>query len=972
MNIRSYVFFALLFTLSNQGAWADVFPDVLVVRFAKDSKLNAQWHEQQRKGALKGLADIVGDHTTWPFVSDAVLTCIESAITTRQLRSRNTILAVPPARPAYTACKVLTDLCVIKLNSSASSSIIAGKLTSHPDIVYAEAMPQYTIDGLPNDPLSVDQYHLVRTHAVDAWDLLTPGAEPIVVGIVDTGIDTAHVDLQDQFWRNPGETGMDSLGRDKRSNKVDDDKNGFVDDWYGWDFVGPDGISADNNPLPGNNHGTHVGGLVGALVNNNVGVAGMSPFVKLLPIKVGRDSPASRSVEKSGDGILYAAAMGARVVNCSFGSSSPSFADLDVVQAATELGALVVAAAGNASSEQAFYPAAHQPTLSVAATDETDRRVFFSNFHHTVDISAPGVNILSTVPDNKYLSQDGTSMASPIVAGVAAMTLYAKPNLTPESLRALLKATATNIDSVNISFVGLLGSGRLDALAAISASSARYADVIDVQFVDDNHDSLLVNGESVSITCRLHNILAPLNNARITITPAPSDFEPIIDVSASDVGAVATSDTATPVNAFRLQIPDDAPLNGELKLLVWIWDTDTLVGRQLITYTVNPSYRTLHENNIAVTITTSGNLGYNDYPDNTQGVGLTWMNGPSLLFESGLLIGTEPSFLPNVVRGADPNFKDNGFAGHGTVTIQRDVLPECFSATATFADSVDRFPVGLSVKETVFEGTADSVANSVVVAFDITNTTNITHKNVNASLFFDWDLGASGAEDGVAWDNNRGFAVVQNVEDLSIPTVGVAMVSPLPLNITAIDNGGGGGVPSIYDGFIRAEKWFTMSRGKLRTNSSLGDVSLMIGGGPFSLAPSETRQIVFCISVGKTLEDVTRYMNSARLYASTLGLQSVPYVPTAPQDHIESIANGPVYSPDQPITVRFALANLGPAELSVVDLLGRTVRLSVLESELAAGTYERTFAMPDGVPGVYFIVLRTATTQDAIPIQLLR
>ncbi|MCO6465786.1 MAG: T9SS type A sorting domain-containing protein, partial [Bradyrhizobiaceae bacterium] len=89
-------------------------------------------------------------------------------------------------------------------------------------------------------------------------------------------------------------------------------------------------------------------------------------------------------------------------------------------------------------------------------------------------------------------------------------------------------------------------------------------------------------------------------------------------------------------------------------------------------------------------------------------------------------------------------------------------------------------------------------------------------------------------------------------------------------------------------------------------------------------------------------------------------------------DHIESIANGPVYSPDQPITVRFALANLGPAELSVVDLLGRTVSLSVLESELAAGTYERTFAMPDGVPGVYFIVLRTATTQDAIPIQLLR
>lgn len=965
-------FFAVLVCclVCSAGAWAGVVPNTVVVKFSVQSELLNVWLANHRSGSIPEFRPLLGAHNTSGYISDNVLTAVSRRIQVLSVNNRLSIRREPNTQLPNT--RNLLAICVVTYQASIPPAVAAAKLSSLPGIQFAEPLAAEEIVGIPNDPLSGEQYHLSLTRATSAWDLLAPGAEPILVGIVDTGLDTAHVDLSGQLWHNQGESGPDMFGRDKRYNRVDDDENGFVDDWFGWDFVGADGNSPDNTPLPGNNHGTHVAGLVGAVINNNIGVAGMAQYVKLLPVKVGRDSPTARSVERSGDAILYAASLGARIINCSFGSSTPSFASLEVITTATQLGALVVAAAGNSSSNQAFYPAAHPPALSVAATDETDRRVFFSNFHPTVDVSAPGVNILSTMPGNTYQIQDGTSMASPIVAGCAALVAYAHPELTASQLHSAIKANAVNIDSLNISYAGQLGTGRIDALSSVELRNPRLAELVDVRFVDADSNNVIVGGERVEILCSVHNLLKDLTNVRLTIAPAPSNFQPIIDVNASDVGAIPSDSTVKAANAFTLRIPNTVDLNADLALTVTIWENDTVVANQLINHTVNPSYRTLHENSIAVTITSSGNIGFNDYPGNTQGDGLRWNDSRSLLFESGLLVGTEPTFLPNVVRGADASIRDNSFRGYGIVDINYDSIPNGARATATFTDDADQYPLGIAVKKNAYESTDDSLYNTVIVTYDITNTTNHIINRAFCSLFFDWDIGDAGTSDGVAWDNARGFAVVQNTSDLTLPTVGVSLLSGYALNIAAIDNQGGGGIPSIYDGFLRSEKWYTMSRGKLRTNSSVTDVSLMIGAGPINLEPRETKQIAFAISVGQNLENVTRYMNSARLYAASIGLNAVPYQPAASADRIVYIANAPEFKPGDPVVVKFELSDVTTVELSVVDLMGRTVAVPIIEHDVPAGTYERTFAMPDGASGVYVVALRTLTAYDGVPVQIMR
>lgn len=971
MTLHRILFCIALLLCSCQGALAGVQSGIIVIGFKPDAKELLDWKANNRSGTIPIVEQIVGSHTTEGYISNAVLKAVAKRVETLRANSR-TIQRTQSPRHTFTATTQLGNICIVRYTANIAPEIAASKLKHHPSLRYAEPLYTTEIVGLSNDPLASEQYHLALTKATLAWDEISQGQEPVVVGIVDTGTDTAHVDLRGHTWNNPGEVGTDNYGRDKRYNKVDDDDNGFVDDWYGWDFVGADGATEDNSPLPGNDHGTHVSGLVGAVINNSIGVAGMSPYVRLLPVKVGRDNPSSRSVERSGDGIVYAAAVGASVINCSFGSSSPSFASLDVVTSATEMGALVVAAAGNASSQQAFYPAAHPPVLSVAATDKNDERAYFSNFHNSVDVSAPGVNIVSTIPGDRYLAQDGTSMASPIVAGAAALVKYANPSLTPMGLHAVLKANTDNIDSSNVSFVGLIGTGRINVVAAAKQRNPYAAEIIDVEVVDPNNDGAVESGETIEIHCKVHNLLAPINNARVVVSPAPSTFQPIINVSASDVGFVATGDTAIPVNSFVVTIPSDAPLNGSLNLFVYLYVNDSAVARTVTDYTINPTYRTLHHNNIAITVSNAGNLGYNDYPANSQGVGVTWKNGPSLAFEGGLLIGTEPTYLPNVVRGADASFRDNGFRGSGIVDIRTDNVVNGAKAITQFSDSIDRYPVGVLVRHQAIESSDDTLSNSVILTYDITNTTSSFIGSLYTSLFFDWDLGDSGSEDGVAWDNTRGFAVVQNTVDRTIPTVGVSMISGYPLNIAAIDNQGGGGIPSIYDGFIRAEKWLTMSRGKLRTNSNVGDVSLMIGGGPISLAPGETKQIAFTLAIGSTLEDVTRYMASVRSYAQQLGINAVPYQPSVAADTIEYLTNAPSYQPGNTVTIGFALAAITPVEISIVDLIGCTVDTPIAEYELSAGSYQRTFSIPNAATGVYFVVLRTYSGTKSVPVQILQ
>jgi subtilisin family serine protease len=343
---------------------------------------------------------------------------------------------------------------------------------------YAEPNATVSIDAVPppNDSLFGKQWGFNNTGqlvdfsfgtrgadigALRAWGVTT-GSDAVTVAVIDTGIDTGHPDLAQNIWINPGENCPGC-----RTDGVDNDGNGYVDDWRGWDF-----INNDNNPFDDNGHGTHVAGTIGAIGNNGIGVAGVSWNVRLMPLKfIGADG--TGDVADAVRALNYATAMGAQVSNNSWGGDEYSQALGDAISAADAHGALFVAAAGNESSDNDAsprYPSGYDlpNVISVAASDSNDQLAYFSNRGRaTVDLAAPGQSIYSTWPGNGYRSLSGTSMAAPHVTGTLALALAAHPGAGGAALRALVLRTVAHP-------AGLAGTtatgGRLDAGAALTCS----------------------------------------------------------------------------------------------------------------------------------------------------------------------------------------------------------------------------------------------------------------------------------------------------------------------------------------------------------------------------------------------------------------------------------------------------------------------------------------------------------------------
>lgn len=312
-------------------------------------------------------------------------------------------------------------------------------LEARDDVLYAEPNYVRQLDVIPNDPQFGSLYGMTKIGAPQAWDI-TQGSSNVVVGVIDEGIDIVHPDLQANIWVNTGEIA---------GNGIDDDGNGFIDDRNGFNF-------RDNNgTIPPELHATHVAGTIGAEGNNHVGVVGVNWTVRLMSLRFisqvtnnGSDADAIKAYAYAKQmrdlWVSSAGTKGAniRVLNASYGGGGYSQAAADALTAAGQSGILFVAAAGNDSTDNDVAP--HYPSgyrlpnvISVTATNASDQQQFNYGLH-SVDVGAPGVNILSTFPNNSYSTQSGTSMATPHVTGAAALLWAANPNLTVSQVRSLL------------------------------------------------------------------------------------------------------------------------------------------------------------------------------------------------------------------------------------------------------------------------------------------------------------------------------------------------------------------------------------------------------------------------------------------------------------------------------------------------------------------------------------------------------
>ncbi|HEY6195720.1 MAG TPA: S8 family serine peptidase [Candidatus Eisenbacteria bacterium] len=318
------------------------------------------------------------------------------------------------------------------------------RLKLDPRVEYAEPDYIFSIDRTPNDPRYPEQYGLNNTgqtsgtagddiSAEAAWDKFT-GDPDLLIGDIDTGAEYDHPDLAANIWTNPGEI---------PGNGIDDDGNGWVDDVHGYDFANGDGDPRDDN-----GHGTHTAGTIAAVGNNGEGVTGVVWHAKIVVLKF-LDSSGHGLEANAIEAISYSIRMGVKITNNSWAGGFVSRALEDAIAAAGAAGQLFIAAAGNAHIDTDAIPAypASLPEdciISVAATDQDDHLAPFSNFGATtVDLAAPGVNILSTVPGHGYRLLSGTSMATPHVTGAAAFLMGRFPGMAAAEVKSRLLRFAT-------------------------------------------------------------------------------------------------------------------------------------------------------------------------------------------------------------------------------------------------------------------------------------------------------------------------------------------------------------------------------------------------------------------------------------------------------------------------------------------------------------------------------------------------
>jgi len=375
-------------------------------------------------------------------------------------------------KPFRTRSMELDRTYEVRFTDGANTVALMNALSRNPLLEYAEQVPANYLDETlftPNDYNAAQQWFLGAINAPAAWDI-SLGDPNVVIAITDDGVDIAHLDLVANVWVNPNEI---------PGNGIDDDNNGRIDDINGWDSADNDANVINTNPLA--SHGTHVAGCASGVSGNGIGIASIGYSCSLMACKSTKDSNPSNppTIDAGYESIDYAIDNGADVINMSWGGTSSSATNQNLINAGWAKGCMFVASAGNGGTDGVGddhatipkYPSGYNRVLSVASSGQNGQKTAFSDFGIAIDVVAPGSNIKSTYPNGIYAVQDGTSMSAPIVAGLCALMKSVNPCLKNDSIEKYLKQTCTPItgSSATLFNQGKLGAGVIDASAALQA-----------------------------------------------------------------------------------------------------------------------------------------------------------------------------------------------------------------------------------------------------------------------------------------------------------------------------------------------------------------------------------------------------------------------------------------------------------------------------------------------------------------------
>lgn len=883
------------------------------------------------------------------------------------------------------------DVYRMKMTESDLNIKTLRKLQQQGVIDYFEPVYIYETHEVPNDPevrrSDFDPGELTAAMETmrfyGAWEKQKSDSS-VVIAILDSGVNLDHIDLASKTWVNTAELTGEA--------GVDDDGNGFVDDIYGWDFFGGGDFSSprdDNDPnIDASDHGAHVAGSAAAATNNGIGIAGAGYNARYMAVKLGgRQVPgvdgAERSIIRTLDGFIYALINGADVVNCSFGGGGYSQTIQNVVNDLADMGAVVVASAGNSGEPTVGYPSAYDNVISVGWAQANDMMSSGSNFGPRLDVVGVGSNIYSTTTGTiTFGFSSGTSMSAPMVSGLAALLKSEHPDWSPQRIAIQIRSSARNIDDVNsFSYQNLLGGGMIDAERALGEPLPGLR-LLGYRF--ENAD-----GGKLGFDEPGKVVIDLINDGAAATIDFDTEFASVIwDISETN-------------NLTGIQVGENEQITLELEatlkrtfnaetdipgIILKITDNDVYNDTYTLRYD-DLTFNTHSDNDIVMSYTANGIIGVANPNTGQGGVGFVPRNDSlifgNLLYEGGLMLTTMPNdsttTIAAAVRGATNgtfrrDFTLDDIVRFGFSEKEENTIQGRTSFGVKFGK---RIPLRIDLN--TFASVDEAYKRGIIFEYTLQNTSETDPINqLRLGLYNDWDIPPFD-QNTTEWIPQDSILLVRSADE-RFPLVAVVPFDPIA-SVLSIDNGYAGEVDSLNFGlfdedFFSNEEvvWSMTAEKKKPVVSTPTDISVVTASGPYTLEPNTTQKVTFAYVWGQTIEELRLNVWNMRAWYERY---NDPTYTSVEEELVSDLPTSmellPAYpNPFNPsTTLRFNLQQSGNVRLQVYDLQGRLVS-TLREGRLAAGSYQVPFNATNLSSGIYLVRLQADGQSQLQKISLIK